>query len=145
MATQDQTKMYKFSMFIKRRPDLTEVEFHEYWTETHAPIVDEWLAKHGVVRYIQYHLRSDACNQSEKIWTGLGGENVLDFDGQVELLVPNVECLQEALDDPYYKGHVQPDEEKFIDANKSYKTCGWEEKYIHDGCVVREERKQGNY
>ena len=28
-------------------------EFNEYWTNTHAPKVSKWLAKHGVIRYTQ--------------------------------------------------------------------------------------------
>ncbi|KAJ4318874.1 hypothetical protein N0V94_004204 [Neodidymelliopsis sp. IMI 364377] len=137
MAPSTTTRLLKFSMFIKRKSDITEDEFHKYWTEKHVPVVDKWLAKHGVIRYIQYHLRSEVRSLSETVWTAIGGDSVLEFDGQVELLVPSIECLQNALNDPYYKEHVQKDEEKFIDGSKSSKTVGWEEMYIVDGAITR--------
>lgn len=40
-------------MFIKRKSGLSEEEFHSYWTEKHPEVVNEWLAKHGVVSYVQ--------------------------------------------------------------------------------------------
>jgi len=50
----------------------------------------------------------------------------------VQLVVPNIECLEKALRDPYYEEFVQPDETKFIDGTKSLRTYGWEETYIVD-------------
>ena len=32
---------------------MSEQEFQKHWTETHAPFVEKWLAKHGVIRYVQ--------------------------------------------------------------------------------------------
>lgn len=45
--------LLKLTMFIKRKPGLSEEEFHSYWTEKHPAVVNEWLAKHGVVSYVQ--------------------------------------------------------------------------------------------
>lgn len=44
---------FKLTMFIKRKPGLSEEEFHSYWTEKHPAVVNEWLTKHGVVKYVQ--------------------------------------------------------------------------------------------
>jgi hypothetical protein len=43
----------RFTMLIKRKPDISEEELHKYWTEVHPSVVNEWLAKHCVVQYIQ--------------------------------------------------------------------------------------------
>ena len=48
----------KFTMIIKRKQGTTEEEFNKYWTEGHGPIVDKWLAKHGVIRYVQVSLNA---------------------------------------------------------------------------------------
>ena len=68
----------------------------------------------------------------------LGGANVSDFDGHVELTVPNLDVLKACLSDPYYKSDVEPDEHKFLDAAKSMRTLGWEELKIEDNKVLRE-------
>lgn len=47
------TNNLKLTMMIKRKPEISEEEFHRYWTEKHPAIVNEWLAKHGVVQYVQ--------------------------------------------------------------------------------------------
>lgn len=144
----------KFTMMIKRRSDFSEEEFHKYWTETHAPIVEKWLAKHGVIRYVQvsvlandwvtraltwaqYHTPSKERKKSEEVWQVLGGANISDFDGEVELTAPNLEALKSALNDPYYKSDVEPDEHKFLDASKSMRTMGWEELKIENNKVLR--------
>ncbi|ETS75803.1 hypothetical protein PFICI_12747 [Pestalotiopsis fici W106-1] len=123
-------------MLIKRKPEISEEEFHKYWTEEHPAIVNEWLAKHGVVKYVQYHLPSSFRAQSEQVWTELGSDHVSDFDGHVVLTVPNLDALKNALADPYYKSHVQPDEAKFIDAKGCYRTFGYEQIYIKDNKVI---------
>lgn len=45
--------LFRLTMFIKRKSGLSEEEFHSYWTEKHPEVVNEWLAKHGVVSYVQ--------------------------------------------------------------------------------------------
>lgn len=40
-------------IFLKRRPELTEKQFYEYWAKTHGPLVAPWAAKHGVLTYKQ--------------------------------------------------------------------------------------------
>ena len=52
----EKQRLIRFSMLIKRRPDLSEDEFQHYWTNIHGPIVKEWLAKHGVIKYTQVSL-----------------------------------------------------------------------------------------
>lgn len=54
----------------------------------------------------------------------------------MELTVPNIEALKNALADPYYKSHVQPDEAKFINANGCYRTFGYQQVFIMDNKVV---------
>jgi hypothetical protein len=44
---------YKFTMHLRRKPELSEDEFHRHWSQVHVPIVNNWLARHGVTQYIQ--------------------------------------------------------------------------------------------
>lgn len=66
------------------------------------------------------------------------GPNISDFDGAVELTAPSLEALKSAFSDPYYKSHVEPDEQKFFDAAKSLSMMGWEETKIEDNKILRE-------
>lgn len=45
--------LFKLTFLLKRKPGLSEEEFHSFWTEKHPAVVNEWLAKHGVVNYVQ--------------------------------------------------------------------------------------------
>ena len=40
---------------IKRRADIEPEEFHRYWREEHAPLVQRHAATIGAVRYVQHH------------------------------------------------------------------------------------------
>lgn len=64
----------------------------------------------------------------------------------MELLVRknDFDCLERARQDPYYKDTVAPDEEKFIDMEKSQMIVGWEEVYVEGGQIVDVKIGEGN-
>ncbi|PTB40105.1 uncharacterized protein TrAFT101_004855 [Trichoderma asperellum] len=130
--------LFKLTMFIKRKPGLSEEEFHSYWTEKHPAVVNEWLAKHGVVTYVQFHTPSEIREQCKEVGTGLGSDNVVGYDGYVELTVRSIDALKNAFSDPFYKSYVQPDEATFIDPISSYRTFGYEERYIEGNKVLKQ-------
>lgn len=61
----------------------------------------------------------------------------MDYDGYVELTVRSIDALKNAFSDPFYKSNVQPDEAKFIDPISSYRTFGYEERYIEGNKVLK--------
>ncbi|KEQ78568.1 hypothetical protein M438DRAFT_401081 [Aureobasidium pullulans EXF-150] len=132
MATS--SRPYKLTTLVRRRSDITEQEFHKYWSEKHPIVVNDWLARHGVVKYVQYHTPLELREQCK---FGQGSSQIAEFDGYVELTVPNIEVLKRAFDDPFYKLHVAPDEAVFIDAQGTRRTFGYEEVYIKDGEVKK--------
>ncbi len=46
-------RLLRLSMMVHRKKGMSEEEFSKYWTQKHAPLVKEWLAKYGVLRYTQ--------------------------------------------------------------------------------------------
>jgi hypothetical protein len=59
-----------------------------------------------------------------------------DWDGSAEFLMPDAGCFAKAMEDPYYKDVMAPDEENLFDM-KSFKfMVGWEEVYVEDGKVL---------
>lgn len=51
----EKKRLLRFCMLIKRNPSMSVDEFNDYWTNTHGPIVKEWLQRHGVVKYTQVY------------------------------------------------------------------------------------------
>ena len=46
-------KVVRLSLLARRKEGMSEEEFHRHWTHVHAPLVVEWLARYGTVRYTQ--------------------------------------------------------------------------------------------
>lgn len=61
------------------------------------------------------------CSIRRDMLSSLSDNNgyIFGFDFFPEFVVPNVQALQNALSDPNYKQHVQPDEAIFIDVQNS--------------------------
>ena len=60
----------------------------------------------------------------------------LDYDGVIEMVMPDIKCLANARKDTYYLETVKPDEEKFIELSEIRYMVGWVETYIHRGKAV---------
>jgi hypothetical protein len=51
-------RVYRFSLYVKKRADISEEEFGRHWRESHAPLVGEWLKQYGILKYVQVSLSS---------------------------------------------------------------------------------------
>jgi uncharacterized protein (TIGR02118 family) len=47
--------MIKLVFCLRRLPGMDEAEFHRYWREVHAPLVQSNSAALGIRRYVQVH------------------------------------------------------------------------------------------
>ena len=154
MASPTKERLLRFTILAYRREDITEEEFHHHWTHNHAPLVREWLARHGILRYtqasllapfmlipfqlltnLQYHTPSSIRQQAISIF-GLPEFAVATYDGFVELLIRDLEDFKRAQQDPFYIEKVAPDEAKMADPAKTQVIVGWEECYVLDGKVL---------
>lgn len=99
--------LYKLTIHARRRPDLSEESFHHHWTSIHAPKVSAFLRSYGVVGYTQYHtpswVRAEAAEKLQTLGS-FASENQAEFDGFVELRMPELECYERAR-----KGRCRPD------------------------------------
>ena len=66
----------------------------------------------------------------------------LPYDGVVEIIVKDIADFADARQDPFYKEHVMPDEEKMVDRGDAAWTVGWEEVKTDVEGVDREYSKQ---
>jgi hypothetical protein len=46
-------RVYRFSLYVKKRSDISEEEFGRHWRESHVPLTGEWLKRYGILRYVQ--------------------------------------------------------------------------------------------
>ncbi|WP_213817058.1 EthD domain-containing protein [Glaciihabitans sp. dw_435] len=98
--------MIKFTILIRRRPDLTREEFITYHREQHAPLFMSVPAvRDNVRRYVQQHALD----------VELPGLPAPTFDGATELWFDDVEGIGRVFGDPEYLAIIRPDEERFID------------------------------
>jgi uncharacterized protein (TIGR02118 family) len=98
--------MIKFTILLKRRPNLTQSQFVEYHKTVHAglftslPVVKETLR-----RYVQQHA----------IDVMLPGAPPRKYDGITELWFDDVAALARCFSDAEYLARIRPDEESFLD------------------------------
>lgn len=46
-------RLLRLTILIYRKSTIAEDEFHKRWLTRQGPLVREWLARHGVLKYIQ--------------------------------------------------------------------------------------------
>jgi len=110
--------MVKLVFCLRRRPDVTEEEFHRYWREEHSPLVVRHASTLGIRRYVQLHTVSGPLNA---LLAGTrGGPEA--FDGVAELWFDDTDALarQAGTDAGRAAGaELAEDEKRFIDHERS--------------------------
>jgi hypothetical protein len=46
-------KVVRISVLVTKKPDVSDDAFHRYWANGHAPLVQELLVRHGIIKYTQ--------------------------------------------------------------------------------------------
>jgi uncharacterized protein (TIGR02118 family) len=92
----------KVFFVLRRRPDVSPEQFHDYWKNTHGPLVSKVP---GLIHYVQHHTisvpRPEYSNDDPPI------------DGLVETWWESVEAAQRAGLSPEFAA-VMADEAKFM-------------------------------
>jgi len=112
---------YQIIAYLRRKPGLSKAQFYEHWGTIHAKKVAPWAEKIGAISYRQVHtsgivipnsgssaLDTDPLSTAELI-------QPVKFDGIATWEVPSLEKFMEALEDPYYKDVIAPDEHNILD------------------------------
>jgi hypothetical protein len=126
-------RIYRFSLHVHKRADITNAEFSEHWRSKHGPLVTDWLRRYGILKYAQYHTPPSLIPEAIAKWPDLA---LLDhepqYDGVVEITVRDVADFYRSRQDPFYLDVVAADEEKFAERDTSKWTIGWEEVVFDD-------------
>lgn len=98
--------MIKFTILLRRRPDVSHEEFVAYHKNRHAPLFCALPAvRQHVRRYVQSHT----------VPAELPGLPPVTFDGITELWFDDVQGLAALFNDESYMQTIRPDEERFLD------------------------------
>ncbi|GLA67572.1 hypothetical protein AtubIFM56815_001560 [Aspergillus tubingensis] len=125
--------LIRFDTYVKRHPSLTAEEFHHTWTASHAPLLKNWLARHGVYRYTLFHTPPVMAQQYLGQGPADSDQVMASFDGHAEIVLENWEILSRLRADPYYQEVVEPSEAKLIDKASVVRRVGYEEVWVSDG------------
>ncbi len=122
--------MIKLVYCLKRRPDVSEDEFHRYWLEDHGALAKKLMSPMGMKKYVQAHTLNVPLNeilqQTRELREG--------YDGVAELWWDSEDVIIDALSTPEgmeANAALMEDEAKFIDLANS---CMWisEEHVIYE-------------
>ena len=110
--------MVKVVMCVRKRDDISQQEFHDYWLNKHSLAVKSCAAPLKIRRYVQSHTTSREFGELVATQRGMAAP----FDGVAELWWDDVEELQTVYATP--AGHaasltLHEDEERFLDLSKS--------------------------
>lgn len=94
--------MVKAIYLIRRKPGLSEEDFHRYWREVHGAIAARIP---GLRRYVQCHAIARTDTDDE-------------FDGAAEAWFDDMEAVRLAVASPEYAA-AREDEARFIDLDRT--------------------------
>ena len=98
--------MIKLICFVKRKPGMSEEDFHKHWREVHGPLVASTKSGQHAIRYEQNHRATEAQEHlGASAYDGVTiqwYESVADFEASIR-------------EDDY--AEIAADIEKFMDVN----------------------------
>jgi len=110
--------MIRMTFCLRRRHGLTLKEFHDYWRETHAPLVQKYSAALHIKRYQQIH----TFEESDLAPFLTSRNSLTPYDGVAELWFDSIEVVLSNKDDPEARKAgkaLLEDEKRFIDLENS--------------------------
>jgi uncharacterized protein (TIGR02118 family) len=110
--------MIKLTFCLRRLPHLTAAQFHDYWLNSHGPLVRRHAAALGISRYVQTHAVETPFD------AGLRGSRQAPepFDGIAELWWTDEAAFERSMRDPAARAAgkiLLADEQTFIDLPRS--------------------------
>lgn len=101
--------MVKLMACLRRKAGMSEAEFHQYWKDTHGPLVK------SVTEFSRYIRRYSQSHTLQDLASFFPPQATPAYDGIAELWFESVEDMQQAFSEPRYLEIIRPDEQKFLD------------------------------
>jgi hypothetical protein len=107
--------IYKFLIFIKRRPDMSPDEFRDYYENVHAKIGKTIVPDVGAFKYVRRYIQPLAGSVAERA-------EDLEYDEITEVWFKDFEKFK-AVAERVSRGELSPeveeDEKKFMDRSRT--------------------------
>ncbi len=106
--------MVKFVYCIRKRADLSDEEFHDYWLNRHGPLVMKLAPSLDLKRYVQSHAMTLDLHELIRATRGLNQH----YDGLAELWWESIDAFIDAASSPEgmdADAALREDEARFID------------------------------
>ncbi|KIX02201.1 uncharacterized protein Z518_08140 [Rhinocladiella mackenziei CBS 650.93] len=139
-------KVDRISILCKRKPGISEDEFHNYWANHHGPLCQELLCKYGIIKYNQFHITPEYKDKLAAF-----GVQAPSYDGMAEFLVHRFEDMVTFFTAPEYLEKIRPDELKFVDqdtiiflAGVDYVVVDNNKPVVHKGDSAFSDRRMKN-
>lgn len=111
--------MIKLVYVIRKRADVSEKDFHEYWLTKHGPLVRSFAKSMRAKRYVQSHTVHEEAGQQIR---GTRPKMKETYDGITEVWWDSLEDFSsggDAAERAKAGGALLEDESKFIDFERS--------------------------
>lgn len=111
--------MFKLVYVIRKRADISEKDFHEYWLKKHGPLVRSFAESMRAKKYVQSHTVSEDAGKAIRATRPKMKET---YDGITEVWWDSLEDFSTAADPkdgPQAARALLEDESKFIDFERS--------------------------
>lgn len=111
--------MIRLVFVLRRKPEWSLSEFHDYWRNTHAPLVASFATDLNILRYVQTHTLEDPGNLAAQ---QARGDMEPHYDGVAELWWSTEAELEAAMQSEAGQAAgaaLLEDEAKFIDLPQS--------------------------
>ena len=92
--------MVKRFVILRRKPGMSTDEFRRHWREVHGPLIARLP---GLIKYVQYHVRSEALDDTEAA-----------VDGLAELWFESEEAQKRAYATAEYEAVVEDEPNLFL-------------------------------
>ncbi len=111
--------MIKLTFCLRRLPNLSYEEFHDYWLNNHGPLVRSVQDKLKIKHYVQVHARKESP-MSDALRASRNAPE--PYDGVAELWFESEDAILQNQSDPEAQAAgkmLLEDEKKFIDLENS--------------------------
>jgi uncharacterized protein (TIGR02118 family) len=110
--------MFKLVYVIRKRADISEKDFHEYWLKKHGPLVRSFAKSMRAKKYVQSHTVSEDAGKAIRATRKMKET----YDGITEVWWDSLEdfsTVADPKDGPQAARALLEDESKFIDFERS--------------------------
>ncbi|KAK6352003.1 hypothetical protein TWF718_005152 [Orbilia javanica] len=134
----DTEKFIRITLYVQKKPGMTDEKFNEYWAHIHGPLCLEWMKKYGIVKCAQKHINKTGTQFLKETLPFLPLSSV---DGIEDFYVRDIKDFTDAFADEEYKKLLAPDAGEFIDAPNMFVSVGEDYVLIENGDIKKQHQR----